>query len=102
MKKTTPTADLGYPTEARGRIPAFHSVDEEAEFWDSHDSEELSDEFERADLSIGRHLAEKLTVRLDREDRDALVGRARRMGIGPSTLARMWIKEQLRRETSSR
>lgn len=25
-----------YPTEAHGKIPAFHSIDEEAFFWDTH------------------------------------------------------------------
>jgi hypothetical protein len=32
-----PEINLGYPTEAQGKIPSFRSVEEEAEFWDTHD-----------------------------------------------------------------
>jgi hypothetical protein len=31
-----------YPTETQGEIPAFNSIDEEAEYWDSHDGTGLS------------------------------------------------------------
>lgn len=46
----------------------------------------------------------KLTLRLERTDRDALRQRAVQIGVGPSTLARMLLKERLRLEdeTSSR
>lgn len=98
MSKARPTVDLGYPTEARGRIPAFHSVEEEAEFWDTHDTTEFSNELRPGELTVGPELAEKLTLRLDRDDREALVRHARHIGIGPSTLARMWIKDRLRHE----
>lgn len=30
----------------KSRIPAFSSTEEEAEFWDTHDSAEFEDEFE--------------------------------------------------------
>jgi hypothetical protein len=32
-----PTVDLGYPTGQHGRIPSFNNIEEEAEFWDTHD-----------------------------------------------------------------
>jgi hypothetical protein len=65
-------AELGYPTKAHGRIPSF-----------------------------GPEVANRLTGRLDRADRAELAERARAMGIGPSTLARMWLKERLRREAEA-
>jgi CopG antitoxin of type II toxin-antitoxin system len=34
-----------YPTEAHGAIPAFNNIEEEAEFWDTHDTTEFEDEF---------------------------------------------------------
>jgi hypothetical protein len=34
---TKPSERFKYPTEAFGRIPSFNSIDEEAEFWDTHD-----------------------------------------------------------------
>jgi hypothetical protein len=98
MSKMKPTVDLGYPTEAHGRIPAFNTIEEEAAFWDTHDTTEFPDEFEPVELTVGSDLAEKLTLRLDKTDRAALARRARQLGIGPSTLARMWIKKQLRHE----
>ena len=94
--------ELGYPTEAHGRIPAFANRDEEATFWDTHDvTEFVGDELKPVEVEIGGELAERLTVRLDREDREALARRARAKGGGPSTLARMWLKERLRQEADA-
>ncbi len=73
MSRYKPTVDLGYPTPAHGRIPAFHNVEEEAEFWDTHDTAEFSP----VDAEVSPELAEKLTLRLDRADRDALARYAR-------------------------
>ena len=44
MNKLQPTVDLGYPTEARGKIPSFANIEEEAEFWDTHDSTDYLDD----------------------------------------------------------
>lgn len=95
--------DLGYPTEATGRIPAFANRDEEAAFWDTHDvTEFVGREVQPAvAVTIGGELADRLTVRLDRPDREALRQRAKHLGVGPSTLARMWLKERLRAEAET-
>ena len=94
--------ELGYPTEAHGRIPAFANRDEEAAFWDTHDVSELvGEELIPVDVEIGGDLAERLTVRLDRDDRDKLARHAMAKGVGPSTLARMWLKERLRQEAEA-
>jgi hypothetical protein len=69
MSQPKPSVDLGYPTEARGRIPAFASVEEEAAYWDSHDFTDFA--------------AESSPVQIT---------------VGSSTLARMWLKERLRQE----
>jgi CopG antitoxin of type II toxin-antitoxin system len=98
MSQPRPTVDLGYPTAARGRIPAFHSVEEEAAFWDSHDLTDFMDDSTPVQLTVGQELAERLTLRLDQADRQELVKHAREKGVGPSTLARMWLKERLRQE----
>lgn len=90
--------NLGYPTEARGRIPAFQSVKEEAAFWDAHDLTDFLDELEPVNVNTGSGLANRLTVRLDPSDRAELAKRARRIGVGPSTLARIWLKERLHQE----
>lgn len=33
--------ELGYPTEASGRIPSFSNREEEPAFWDTHDGTEF-------------------------------------------------------------
>ncbi len=117
MNKLKPTVDLGYPTEPLGDIPSFNSIEEEAEWWDTHDSGDFQHLFEPVQIVIGGELAEqivanrreeieqgelaeKLTLRLDQSDRAALTKYAKRKGIGPSTLARMWIKEHLEEEAA--
>ena len=102
MTRPKPSVDLGYPTEAHGRIPAFQNIEEEAAFWDTHDVSEFAGvELQPVEVTIGPELADRLTVRLDRADRDALNRRARVMGVGPSTLARIWLKERLRQEADA-
>jgi hypothetical protein len=89
MTRPKPTVDLGYPTEARGAIPSFKNIEEEAEWWDTHDADGYPVEFD-----------DVLTVRLDESEQADLVKFAHRKGIGPSTLARMWIKEHLEEEAA--
>jgi hypothetical protein len=98
MSQRKPTVDLEYPTPARGRIPAFQSLEEEAAFWDTHDITDFAEESTPVQLIVGQELAERLTLRLDQADRQKLARHARAKGIGPSTLARMWLKERLRQE----
>ncbi len=94
---------LGYPTEAYGRIPSFANRDEEAAFWDTHDVTEFDGvELHPVEVTIGGELAERLTLRLDTEDRAELVRRARAKGVGPSTLARIWLKERLEQEAAAK
>ncbi|HLI50896.1 MAG TPA: CopG family antitoxin [Thermomicrobiaceae bacterium] len=93
--------DLEYPTVAHGRIPAFHSVEEEAAFWDTHDLADFLDDLEPVEVTTAAGLAERLTIRLEPEDRAKLARRAKRMGVGPSTLARIWLKERLRQESEN-
>lgn len=101
MSSHKPTVDLGYPTPAHGRIPSFANIEEEAEFWDTHDTADFPDEFTPVEVKVNLELAEKLTLRLDRADRDALTRFAKKKGIGPSTLARIWVKEHLRQEAET-
>lgn len=78
--------DLGYPTGAHGRIPSFANCEEEAEFRDTHDLTEF-DVVERypVEITIGGDMSERFTIRLDW---------AGAIGVGPSILVRMWVKEQ--------
>ena len=102
MSRPEPTVDLGYPTEAYSRIPAFASIEEEAAFWDTHDvTEFVGVEFQPVEVTIGPELAGRLTVRLDQADRQEMARRARAKGVDLSTLARLWLEERLRQEVEA-
>lgn len=97
MSKPSPSVDLGYPTPELGRIPSFNNIEEEAEFWDTHSFTDFEEELVPVEVRIGGPLSSPLSVRLDQEDRRELARRAQEMGVGPSTLVRMWVKERLAR-----
>lgn len=89
------------PKRAKSRIPDFKTIQEEAEFWDTHSTTEFEDEWEPMEgpLEVLMYRAapkKALTVRLE-PDLIAMLGDlARTKGVGSSTLARMWIMDQLR------
>jgi predicted DNA binding CopG/RHH family protein len=78
------------------RIPEFASREEEAAWWDSHDLADYQDEFKTVRARFAKNLSEGITVRLDSETLAELRQQAHEKGIGPTTLARMWIIEHLR------
>jgi len=80
------------------KIPKFKSRQEEAEFWDTHDTTEFEDEFVEVHIKVAKPLVHVLAVRLDAKTIDRLAAVGRKKGIGPSTLARMWLLERLERE----
>ena len=49
------------------RIPEFHSIQEEAEFWDTHDTTDFEDEFKPVKVRFAKNLSEGITIRLDPE-----------------------------------
>jgi predicted DNA binding CopG/RHH family protein len=82
----------------QNRIPEFTSREEEAEWFDTHDLGDYLDDFEvldRKDVRVAKQLSENITVRLTPELLNRLRNEAERKGVGPSTLARMWIMEHL-------
>lgn len=77
------------------RIPKFTTYAEEAKFWDTHDFTDYRDGFKPVEVRFAKKLSEGITIRFDRETLTALRMLARKKGLGPTTLARMWILEQL-------
>ena len=77
-------------------IPEFKSYEEEAEFWDTHDTTDFLDEFRpvnviyRPDSKV-----ESLTIKLTTEMKSSLSRYARDRQLGVSSLARAWIIEKL-------
>jgi len=79
-------------------IPRFKSREEEAHFWDTHSTTEFEDEFVEVKIEVARPLIHTLAVRMDAKTIDRLAAVGRKKGIGPSTLARMWLLERLDQE----
>jgi hypothetical protein len=84
--------------KTRSRIPRFKSREEEAQFWETHSTTEFEDEFEEVKLKVARPLGHILAVRMDARTIDRLAELGRAKGLGPSTLARMWLLERLEQE----
>ena len=79
-------------------IPPFETIEEEAEFWDSHSA---VDEIDKGTV-VGFQRSRKsgsLTIRFEPEDIQRIREQASERGVGPTTLARMWILEHLRKGT---
>ncbi len=82
-------------TNKKSKIPQFINREEEAKFWESHRVSELLDEFKPINARFAKNLSEGLHVRLNSETLLQLRKKAKRKGVGPTTLVRMWILEQL-------
>jgi hypothetical protein len=85
-------------TEPRkgSRIPEFSSPEEEATFWDNHDFTDYLDELKVVETRVAPNLSEGITIRFDAETLGEIRSYARNLGIGPTTLMRMWILERLK------
>ena len=84
--------------EPRSQIPQFASIEEEATFWDTHDTADYEGEFHPVKVRFARPLSEGITIRLDPATLTRLRSRASKRGLGPTTLVRMWILDRLRRK----
>lgn len=80
------------------KLPRFKSLDEEADFWDKHSPLDYGQWKEVKRIKVERPLGHILGVRLDARTIDHLADIGRKKGLGPSTLARMWILERLEEE----
>jgi hypothetical protein len=91
----------------KSAIPQFHSIEEEALFWDMHDTTEFEDEFEQVQVKFARPLIkrcvgrEQIVVQLEGEPLRTLQGLARSRRVGADVLVRKWILEKLRQAKRS-
>lgn len=79
-------------------IKPLKTLDDEARFWETHD---ITGEIDEGTL-VGFHQANKtgtLTIRFQPKHINGLKEKAARLGVGPTTLARMWILEKLQQST---
>ena len=90
------------------KIPEFRSEEEEARFWDEHDSTEFIKEFDPIEIEVAPVLEEEIlnkrvlkkpvTLRLEPSQIDAVKKIAVKKGLPYQTLIRMWIVERIRTE----
>ena len=76
-------------------IPPFKTMEEETNFWDTH---LVVDKIDEGTL-VGFHQANKtdtITIRFQPEHLQVLREEAFQQGVGPTTLARMWILEKMK------
>ena len=85
----------------KSRIPKFSSYEEEAGWWETHNLADYQDELKTVKVRFAKNLSEGLHVRLDTATLKRLRQEANEKGIGPTTLVRIWIMDQLRSSQQS-
>jgi len=98
MSQAEPRQGTSQDTEALAaeerRVLERGDVDEIADFYDRADTGNLDWE-EADDVVIERPELEQISIRLPKEDLDALRRRAARSGVGYTTLIRMIVRAHL-------
>ena len=80
------------------KIPNFKNKEEEAKFWETHSVSEFLDELKPVKVKFAKKLSEGITIRFDKLTLNKIREVAHERGIGPTTLARMWILDNLKRQ----
>jgi predicted glycoside hydrolase/deacetylase ChbG (UPF0249 family) len=71
------------------------SREELAKFWDTHSIADYLDVLKPVRVRVAKNLSEGITIRFDEQTLSKLRKKAENKGIGPTTLARMWILDRL-------
>ena len=79
----------------RKQIPKFKSYQEEAKFWQTHSAADYLHEMKPVKVRFAKNLSQGITIRFDKRTLENLRETAHKKGMGPTTLARMWILEHL-------
>ena len=79
------------------KLPDFDRMTEDkiAEFWDNHSFVDYWDQMEEAAVVAKRSATEVIGLRLEKKDLEQIKRFSLRIGLGYSTLLRVWIKEKL-------
>jgi predicted DNA binding CopG/RHH family protein len=82
------------------KIPQFKTEQEEADFWDVHDSTDFHDETDAVDVTFvdARPAMKQISLRLEPSVIEELKSVAAGKGIGYQTMIRMWVMERLGQE----
>ncbi len=90
-----------HTNQPTSRIPDFSSLEEEAAFWDTHDTTDFEEEFHPVTVHFASDLAayqlsKKLEVRFDVETDRELATSAHEQGMKKSAFVRWVVKNYLR------
>jgi len=94
-------AQLKKRTEVDREVELEKEIQKEIERIDSGGSA-WSEDDEVVQVEFKKPLDKVIPIRLSSEKWEALRREARELGIGPTTLARMWILERLRQQAKAR
>jgi hypothetical protein len=82
-------------TTPKNNIPSFKNREEEAAWFEAHMADAWT-EAKPVKVRFAKNLSAGLNIRLDPDSLEQLRAAAHDKGVGPTTLARMWIKEHLK------
>lgn len=86
----------------KSRIPEFKTIQEEAEFWDTHDTTDYEDEFKPIKAQFADKLFDRVTIPVDADTLAQLDTLAREEELNATALARRWVLERLEQEIRAR
>jgi predicted DNA binding CopG/RHH family protein len=83
------------------KIPETDSIEELAQFWDTHDLTDFEDQVEEVRESVFQRRPDTvITVRLRRQEIEALKRSAKARGVREAALLHQWVREKLREAKS--
>lgn len=83
------------------KLPTFSTKEEEAKFWETHNIADFAEEFKPVKAKFAKNLSEGITIRFDQPTLNKIREIAHDKGVGPTTLARMWIMDHLKTQTKT-
>lgn len=83
------------------KLPKTDSVQELAEFWDTHDLTDFEDELEEVDEPVFVR-GSAIRVHLESREAEAVEQMAHAKGISPDELIHAWVLQKLGRQNSGR
>jgi hypothetical protein len=82
------------------KIPQFKTLEEAAEFWDTHDFEDYIDDTEPVTVTVTIPRRKKdLTVSLDARVYEQIESVATKHGVLPEAIMSSWLKERAMAES---
>ncbi len=75
-------------------ISVFKNRTKEADYWEKH-FDKAWDNGKSAKVKFARNLSETLNIRLDADTLNDVRNQAKKKGLGPTQLIRMWVMEKI-------